>query len=164
MMSAIITFVLGFAGGVAGGVLTWFVGKPIKDIEDGRQSALRVANLHAVSASPIISGTDNKSQAALHDAAASLRALSRAQPWRFATQCYCRHRGYNLERAAHYLSKLASGQHLAAYAPHLDPDADGKLRAQALDMVHICLNAHAELDGERVKRAKELMEEEADPN
>jgi hypothetical protein len=90
------------------GVLAWFatnwVGRPILDTRQARIKALQAAEQNAYVGGAASAERVTEARAALRDAAAALRAISRGHSWQ--VRLYCRRFHYDLEEVASTLIRL----------------------------------------------------------
>jgi hypothetical protein len=118
-----------------------WAGKPILDVRCARLEALKAAELYGFIGYGYSEDETNRARDALSDAATALRSLNRGQPW--TARLYCRFSKYDLEVAASVLSGLVGlvGAHLGQ---------ENTSRRDAVDAIHLMLNASQHLSAERV--------------
>lgn len=126
-----------------------WAGKPILDVRSKRLDALKVAELYGFKGYGFADDETNRAREALSEAAISLRALNRGQPW--IARLYCRLLRYDLEFAASVLYGLV-GLLGAALKP------ENSSRRDAVDAVHVLLNASQHLRAERIRDQKETSD------
>jgi hypothetical protein len=125
-----------------------WAGKPILDVRLKRIEALKVAELYGFKGYGYSEDETNRARDELGDAAMSLRALNRGQPW--TARLYCRLLGYDLEFAASVLHGLAGL--VGAALTH-----ENSSRRDGVDAVHVLLNASQHLSAERVTNIEEKL-------
>ncbi len=125
-----------------------WAGKPILDVRSKRLDTLKVAELYGFKGYGFAEDETNRAREALSEAAISLRALNRGQPW--TARLYCRLLRYDLEFAASVLYGL-----VGLVGAHLKPENSS--RRDAVDAVHILLNASQHLSAERIREIREKL-------
>jgi hypothetical protein len=125
-----------------------WAGKPILDVRCARLDALKVAELYGFVGYGYSENETNRARDALSDAAISLRSLNRGQPW--TARLYCRLLKYDLEVAASVLFGLVGlvGAHLGE---------ENTSRRDAVDAIHLLLNAGQHLSPARVSEIKKKL-------
>jgi hypothetical protein len=133
-------------------LLAWlaynWAGKPILDVRSKRLDALKVAELYGFKGYGFGEDETNRAREVLSEAAISLRALNRGQPW--TARLYCRLLRYELESAASVLYGLVG---LVGAALH----PENSSRRDAVDAVHLLLNASQHLSAERIREIREKL-------
>lgn len=127
--------------------LNW-MGKPILDLRSARLEAIKAADSYGFIGFGSKEDEVNKARSALSDAASSLRALSRGQPW--TARLYCHFLGYHLELSASVLLGLVGL--LEARLPY-----DNTSRRDGVDAVHVLLNASRHMSAERINVVREKI-------
>jgi hypothetical protein len=125
-----------------------WAGKPILDVRSKRLDALKVAELYGFKGYGFGEDETNRAREVLSEAAISLRALNRGQPW--TARLYCHLLRYDLESAASVLYGLV-GLVGAALQP------ENSSRRDAVDAIHVLLNASQHLSAERIREIREKL-------
>lgn len=146
------TIIIGALASAAFGAATWiavnWMGKPILDLRSARLEAIKAADGYGFIGFGFKADEVNKARSALSDAANSLRALSRGQPW--TARLYCRCLSYHLELAASVLLGLVGL--LEARLPY-----ENTSRRDGVDAVHVLLNASRHLSADRINEVWEKI-------
>jgi hypothetical protein len=119
-----------------------WMGKPILDVRPARIEALKAAELYGFVGYGYGEDEINTARNALSNAAMSLRALSRGQPW--TAKLYCNLLHYDLELSSSVLMGLVglTGANLSH---------DNTSRRDGSDAIHVLLNAGQHMTTERIK-------------
>jgi hypothetical protein len=125
-----------------------WMGKPILDVRFARIDALKAAELYGFVGYGYEENEINAARSALSNAAMSLRALNRGQPW--IAKLYCKYLHYDLELASSVLMGLVglTGANLSH---------DNTSRRDGSDAIHVLLNASQHMTTERIKVIREKI-------
>jgi hypothetical protein len=125
-----------------------WIGKPVLDVRSARIDALKEAEFYGFVGYGYEEDEINTARSALSNAAMSLRALSRGQPWTARFYCHVLHCDFELSASVLLGLVGLSGAHLSH---------DNTSRRDAVDAVHVLLNASQHMTAERIKVVREKI-------